>query len=90
MAASDKILKYLSTMPFILLPKILRMEAITKNLKALPAKAEIIIAQIFILNKPAAIVITLNGMGVKAAVKTVRKTFSEYLCPMASTVEVRL
>jgi len=51
MAASDKILKYLSTMPFILLPKILRMEAITKNLKALPAKAEIIIAQIFILNK---------------------------------------
>lgn len=81
--------KYFSNQPSIFPPSIRRRSAINKNLAALPISEAWTKVKTDILNKPAAMVITLKGIGVNAAVKTVMKAFSAYFLATRSKVASR-
>ena len=70
----ERILKYFSIKTLIGSPKIFINKATIKNLQLLLISEAIINMMIFILNVPAEIVISLNGIGVKPAVNTIQKS----------------
>lgn len=83
--AKEKILKYLKIKELSFLPKILVIKATAKKRDPLPIIEAKIIFHNDILNMPAEIVIILNGIGVKAAINTVKKAWPENFSPITLT-----
>ena len=86
---TERMLKYLKTKRLIRVPKRLMSHAMAKNLIPRPTTDAANICQIETLKSPTAIVKTLKGIKVKAAVKTVRKAFDLKAAPSESMAPVK-